>query len=336
MSSPGDLSNASAGGDFPARAFRLHGLRVRSELPLPAGPAASGEPRVPDATVTVAGVRPVSGRPPPGRLVARVDLGDGNGYAAAERGGRTVLRFFSLLDVEIDGEGSAVRVVLAPGTDPELAGLLLAGAAAALLLALRGRATLHASAVVREGRAVGFVGPSGSGKSTLAALCCASGARLLSDDALRVDVDASGALGWSGTRGLRLHDGDREMLRGVRPESIERSCDGRVVVDFPAPDREPVPLSALVLPRIEGGRDSPEIRRHPPRDALLALLGAPRLSGVVDEGIRARRFASLGRLADTVPVFEARIPRGRLEGAEIADALLTPWRRAGDPAGAEP
>lgn len=75
-----------------------------------------------------------------------------------------------------------------------------------------GGVLLHASAVVQDGRALGFTGVSGTGKSTMATLwASARGAPVLSDDrvVLRVREDAVWCHGtpWHGTAGRALGGG---------------------------------------------------------------------------------------------------------------------------------
>ena len=76
-------------------------------------------------------------------------------------------------------------------TRPSISGMvaiLVTGLLVAYLLILDGQCVLHASAVEVDGAAVAFLGRSGIGKSTMATLCCAAGARLVTDDVLRLDT----------------------------------------------------------------------------------------------------------------------------------------------------
>jgi hypothetical protein len=70
-----------------------------------------------------------------------------------------------------------------------LESVVLGGMGLATVLMLRGHLLLHASAVVR-GRGGGRGGRQvGMGKSTVATLLCGSGALMVTDDVLRVDLD---------------------------------------------------------------------------------------------------------------------------------------------------
>lgn len=74
-----------------------------------------------------------------------------------------------------------------------------------LALALRGHTLVHAACVAVEGRAFLYPGESRMGKSTLAAGFAERGLAVLSDDVVRVQVDAAGAIRvWPGYPGARL------------------------------------------------------------------------------------------------------------------------------------
>lgn len=71
---------------------------------------------------------------------------------------------------------------------PELVRSIVLGPALALALELAGFLCLHGSAVAIADSAVAFLGPKHFGKSTLATALTASGARLLGDDLLAVEL----------------------------------------------------------------------------------------------------------------------------------------------------
>ena len=115
-----------------------------------------------------------------------------------------------------------MRVHADPDADDGVPSLFLGGALAAAV-ALRGACVLHASAVQTENLVIAFVGSSGMGKTTVAALCCASGARLVTDDVLRVTAEQGRA--WCFQRFLRA-----TVAAGLG------SAGGQVAVVFPTGD----------------------------------------------------------------------------------------------------
>ncbi len=80
----------------------------------------------------------------------------------------------------------------------------LLGPALVLALAMQGIWSLHASAVMLQGRLVAFLGESGQGKSTLAGYLASTGWELVADDILPVTWEASGVLAWPRFPQLKL------------------------------------------------------------------------------------------------------------------------------------
>ena len=149
--------------------YRAYGLIFASEIALPFEPVDAA-----DADVTV-----VRGDIPE-------DLGEdtrGRGLWWAKPG-RFLIRH---------GDGSGVlvrdgREMIVGGVEPDMVRLLLTGSALTALLQQRNMVTLHASAVLIDGHAVGFYGNSGAGKSTTAAVLAGQGFPLIADDVLGLQV----------------------------------------------------------------------------------------------------------------------------------------------------
>jgi hypothetical protein len=190
-----------------------------------------------------------------------------------------------------------VEVHSDPGGERRLVPLLAAGGVLAAALTLRGELVLHASAVEMAGRAVAFVGPSGSGKSTLAAAACACGARLVTDDVLRVDT--IGHWCYRGGRSIRL----RPVASGLahlaardraRPQV---SADGRTCVAPPGAV-DGAALHALVVATPGSGRVP---TRLDPSAAALALLAHPRVAGIRGD-LAQSHLAHCASVARSVPV----------------------------------
>ena len=295
--------------------YLLHGLNVRSELPLRA-PAATGPL---DVLVSCAPTADRSQRiegVPLASLHPGVPLYD---FWRTQAG--YLLRFHDYVDFEIDTP--LQRVVVRPheGVDPQWAALFFEGSVFAFLLFLRGFCVLHASAVERDGRTVAMVGVSGAGKTTLAARLCARGAHLVTDDVLRVDFPVIGApYVQPGSTELRLRLDEAEAAALLPHAPRRRTADGRTAVRLEGPTG-PGPLSAVLLPEVvdEG---TVQVAAVAGQGALLALVGSPRTAWV-SKREQARQVRDLARLARAVPVLQVRVPRG-LDGGEVADEV---WRQ---------
>ena len=307
--------------------YELYGLHVRSEVPLG---TEHDEDGAPDLEVRWGAPGPISQASPDGEVLAELRLGGGHGYTHTLTDSGYVLRFHGTCEFLLDRERRSLSVHLAPGVDPAIAPVLLAGNVLAFILTLAGECVLHASAV-RLGRAVlAFVGAPGMGKSTLAALLCAAGAHLVTDDVLRLSHGPTGFRCYPGTGEIRLRPGAAALAAGFR--STEETVDGRIAL---RPDRAgpTLPrLDAIVIPYPSRTARTPRVEQLTGYRTLVALLRHPRVLGLCAPELLRRQFEALGRVARSVPVYEARIPWGPPFDRELVDALvarLTPGRRPG-------
>ncbi|HUR22265.1 MAG TPA: hypothetical protein VMZ73_00170 [Acidimicrobiales bacterium] len=309
--------------DQPA-VYRLHGLLLRSALPLSGFVRPDG---LHDVDVQWTPGKPVPSDPAPGRLVAAAFASGQCLYAATEESGRWTVRVGGICDFVIDSALDTVECRLDPGADPALAAVLLAGLVVAFLLNVAGECVLHASAVEIDGVAVAFAGPSGAGKSTLAALLCGDGARLITDDVLRLGVDGSVVCVGGGPQ-LRLRPGAAWTLDefAVRPPSAP-TVDGRLAVRPPPSDANLVPLSALVLPRLSREASTVELRTVRGAASVIQLAAACRVTGWCDPAILRTNFRALTKVATGTEVIEAVIPWGQASPGTTVSALRELGRR---------
>lgn len=156
---------------------------------------------------------------------------------------------------------------------------------------------LHASAVAIEGRAVVFIAPKYGGKTTMAAALVRAGARLLSDDAVRIRVREHAECA-AGVPSLRLR---RESARHFHHVGGDESPGWRYL-DRPDPEQVDsgwFPLEALYVLQ-PGPTESPESTRRERLDATTSALTIFR--SVKLGNLLARSLASdcLGRVGDIV------------------------------------
>jgi hypothetical protein len=232
-------------------------------------------------------------------------------YVFRRPSGGYLLRTCGLCDFEISEDLSLVRCAPDPAAPLEWIPILLRGVVLAVLLELRGKSSLHASAVEVDGRVVAFAGESGSGKSTTAALSCAAGARLVSDDVLSLEMEGEHVMCPRGSRELRLRDNAASLadepawVLATRP-----LADGRLAIQPRCTEADLAPLAAVVFPTPWRSAGTPKIRRLQPSDAVFRLAAVPRITGWTCPDVLRRAFLHTARLADEVPVFEAAIPWG--------------------------
>lgn len=158
---------------------------------------------------------------------------------------------------------------------------------------LRGLEVFHASAVVRAGKAIAFLGPSTSGKTSLALALSGVGAAFLTDDVLTLESRAQELWAHPGTAVAGVnHRGQT----GLGKEVVREAPSGPVVA---VNDREslvlvqgatePAPLSALFfLDRRSAGPSEPLFEPDPDPRLLLSatfnfvLDSSARLQGLLD------------------------------------------------------
>lgn len=301
------------------RVYHLYGLRVHSEIALPAPIARSDIPSY-DLQVCWGERKAMSDEPPAGQILATLVLDNGRGYTLVDTGRGFTLRFHRTGEVWIDPDLRVIRVHLAADVHPDIAGLLVVGNVMACLLTLAGESVLHASAVEIGGSALAFLGSAGMGKSSLAALLCANGARLITDDVLRLQPNGKGWRCLPGTGHLRLRKNAAVLVEHVAATRLEATPDDRIAVYLAESHSMPL-LGALVIPHLSRRCHALTVERIPRSTALLYLMAYPRIRESGQRDNLQRRLDFFGRLAASIPVFTAEIPWGLPFSTEIAAAL---------------
>jgi hypothetical protein len=275
--------------------------------------ATSAAPEI-HITVDDAPTRADHNVPPEGRLMASLEF-DTPQYALVDRGDEGFLyRLHNLVDIEVAPNQHELRCQFVDGATREVLPVLLAGNVLAMLLLLRGELVLHASAVERDGRAIGLVGHSGAGKSTLAAMACLAGCKLVTDDVLRVVPTETGALCYRGSAALRLRPSSRAVTGAILSDD-RMSADGRHLLSSEPTDFDEIPLEAIFIPRLREV-DHPLIRTPlEPKAAFLSLIEFPRVQNWNDPVTAAEHFAKLAAIVERTPVYALDIPRGVAVGS---------------------
>jgi hypothetical protein len=186
----------------------------------------------------------------------------------------------------------------------------LLGPIIGLVLRLRGITSLHASAVLVDGRAVVFTGPKGAGKSTVAAALGVHGVAVLADDTIALRRSGPMWMAAPGFPRLRLwpesaealsaHAGDEGFLPpGTSGSSTRYHLDLQTRQRF---EHDSVPLGLIyVIGRVsDSGR--PDVSSLASADAVIALVGNTYANQLLDRDLRAREFDVLSQLVEQVPV----------------------------------
>lgn len=302
---------------------RLYDLNISSAVPLfqdrPVPPGGTI-----DVEVCLGEPIQVSDEPPNGTPILHLQTTKQH-YTVCPIDGGYVARFYRSCDVRLDSSLSTMTVHPVQGVDLSLLPVLVAGTALALLLTLRGKTVLHASAVQVDQGAVAFIGGSGMGKSTLATLFCSRGALLITDDLLRLTPGPgqfSCALGATEVR-LRKSAADLMEQFEIAPER-RLTGDARDALATVTAVDEAISLEAIVVPIPDKSAtaDSMSVTRLPASEALLLLSRFPRLVGWKDAAAIRRQFDQLADVVTRVPVYVAELPWGPPFPDDLVDILL--------------
>jgi hypothetical protein len=301
-------------------AYRLSGVSVASEIPLPTAPLA-GEASPDSVVFRIAPA--LSGVPEPGPAWEERN----HGVAQSRAPGGFVIRFPGWAEFWIAADGGEVVGAPLDDSPPETLAQLFLDQILPLALHARGRFALHASAVALGGRdLVGFLGHAGAGKSTLAG-SLARGAEdlLLADDCLALDPRSDEILAhpsyasarlWAESAGALFPDRASLPLASPRTTKLRASLPGAA---------EPMPLRRLYL--IVPAEGPPAITPLPRRRALMELASHLYRLDPRDRERLAGELDLLERLVSTVPVAELAYRRAYEDLPAVREAILADLAR---------
>lgn len=247
-------------------------------------------------------------KPDPDDWIEHIVLADGAVY----------MKLDGIFETIVSADGSDVACARLGDADQRTFEANLLNFVLSAALTLRGEEPLHATVLERGGHAFALLGPSGAGKSTLAAFLIAHGARLITDDMLRLTFANGRALAHHGPHRLKLFD---EQARLLLPGSVAaghfNALSGKLMVEPREGEGGDMADRALPRPLVamfwlgDPPPASDEVRST--RLAGTALARALLSSAMniryhaPDRLVRQMRFA--GQVAETVPVHALLYPR---------------------------
>lgn len=220
--------------------------------------------------------------------------------------------------------GATVWCTWPATSTPEDAATYLLGPILAFVLRSRGTLSLHASAVVWQGRALAVAAPPGGGKSTTAAAFADRGLAVVTDDVLPIVWRDGAPWALSGVPRLRLWPetvgaryGRDDALPLLTPTWSKRYLD--VSTRF---HRDPLPLGAIAVLR-ERVAGAPRVERLSGADAAMQLVANSSMALHLDPGMRAAELDRIAALVEQVPVFAAHASDDLARAGELCDALTS-------------
>jgi hypothetical protein len=205
------------------------------------------------------------------------------------------------------------------------------GNAMSIWLEHAGMPVIHASGIVVDDAAIGFMSHSGAGKSCLAAEFVAAGYPLLSDDTLALEITGSSVIAKPGYPQLRMWPQEAIHFLGhyrdlpiVASDSPKRRVP-LATADFGAFCPHPQPLVRVYLPQRRDPAEvtDVEISPLPLRDAFFMLIRTGYLTREAEAlNLQSRRLDVFADLARRVPVRRLIYPSGLDKLPHVRDAVL--------------
>lgn len=317
--------------------YRIYGLRVRSDIPLPAAPAPSMQSAraTPRTEVTVR-LRSAEDVPAPdGRLRAWVPCSVHGADLRVHRGpGGAWFWHHALGTLHVPASGDAIDIYPDANVDVRAMGHAVLQPALLHILNLRRQPSLHAGAVLTRHGVAGFLGDSGQGKSTLTATFLRHGAALFGDDALPLRLRGDMVRVLPGPPHMKLWQETAHQalaLDGALPD-LTATCDKKLLALDSAAGRRFAHarrgggLRALyLLDRYDpaaAGRSDVTIRTLSQRDALSALLAHTSGRDYLLPAEEAPFLPLYARVVARVPVRLLSYPSGFAYQQDVYERIL--------------
>lgn len=307
----------------------LFGLTLATDFPFVTHLAEGTEPS--DITFTCTPVAPESYNWEQASLVYaspyQTDGGERIAYLY-RLNGDYVLRFTDVANFYISSEDIICHI--SDPTNDFMVEIRFLGVILAAYLELQGVPMLHASAVVIDDHAIGFLSSNKGGKSSLAALLMQIGYPLLSDDILPVVQQSDAFLGRPGYPQMRLWPEEAQYFLGhyrdlglvhpllskrrvpVGKDGFGRFCD------------HVRPLSRIYLPqRSDLTEEHIDITPVSPRDTVIYLMQHSFVLRLVEAlGLQRQRLNFFTQMAQDIPLRRLVYPTGLERLPRVREAIL--------------
>jgi hypothetical protein len=305
----------------------LYGARIRSPWPLPfVTPVVPCDRDVDVLDGAQGGFQPMFRE---GGLLAQSSPGAPWLLTAQLSGDVVFFRWAEQFEFLVSRDGrTVIGRRLHPGPDHAFFACLL-GPALSYALIRQGLEPLHATACVRGGSAIAFMGESGRGKSTLAAAFLRGGFDLLTDDQLVLTRSGDRYTAHPGPPQLKLFP---EIARDVLGMNVSAApmapTSGKHVFSMPGSHEGEATLERIYL--LGPAREAQRVttRRLSMRRACIALVGHSFNVQLTDSARLQRQFLLATAVAAQIPITLLSYPRHLSRLAEVRDAVFADMERS--------
>jgi hypothetical protein len=310
--------------------YQVYGIAVRSHMRFPL--EESGGRLVPavelrrgDPSQFEELLEGISLEPDPEYWYQLVTFPDGSFY----------IRWPDLFEFLVSADGRRITYNPLPQASSVAFETYLLGQVLSYSLLKLGYEVLHATAVIVDGEALGFLGDSGYGKSSLAAAFLQAGYRVLSDDLLVLVETPEGILVPPGLPRIKLFpDTAERFLPFCTGGGAMNPLTEKRVIPIPKAHsrRAPALLRVLYkLPYPSARRPNSKVRisQLAEKTAFTELLASTFNSRMLETPRLRRQFETIAGLLTMVPVRHLSYPRGLDHLPQVRDAILADFRRLG-------
>ncbi len=309
------------------RNYRVYGISISSEIPLSFPTEPPGCPA--DVTFRFASREWFTD------VAARLSSeGTTNGWYTYSRmrDGSEFLHWPDLFEFVVSSDGRSVAFGLLGQSTAESFQTYLLGHVLSFALVKQGYEPLHATVVVVDGHALGFLGRSGHGKSTLAAAFLHGGHQVLTDDMLLIREVGGRLCGFPGPPRIKLFpDIARRFLPSMKPGAPMNPETDKLVVSLARRQvhTEPAPMQGFVV-LDEAPEDASHVQLHPLSriDAWLEFVKATFNTRLVGVERLQRQFLAVEEWTTRIPVRRLIYPRTLAVLESVRDALVVDMRSA--------
>lgn len=325
-------SKTGLGEENDINVYRVHGLRLASELALDLAPAPSGMP--PDLGIEVA-ASPPGDVDPDDRLPLFEEGWRADGRPAIQfydYPDRAVIRATAVTDIHVFDE----RIVCIPDEQhrdnplpPHLRDLALS-----LWLERRGIPTLRGGAAAVDAAAGVIIARPGEGITSLLVALAVAGHDLLADGLVALAFQGPRVMVPAGSGTLHLDPSLLPVL-GIRDPAADARDETTVMLRFEDLGRartEPVPLRRVYLLEHSEGETTTRTSAMSERETIMALIRHSYLAAeVVRYGLQPERMRMFAALLSTVRGVRLTVPYGVEHLVHAASAVEADLRAASAP-----